>query len=65
MKIILYLKICASALVDTKKYPIGPEEVLLPRSPALQADSLLSEPPGKPSVSLLGGENSTIEPPML
>jgi len=27
------------------------------RSPALQVDSLLSEPPGKPSI-LLGGPNS-------
>ena len=30
-----------------------PNQGIKPRSPALQADSLLSEPPGKPNVSLL------------
>ena len=29
-----------------------PEPGIEPRSPALQADSLLSEPPGKPSIDM-------------
>ena len=55
-----------------------PDPGIEPGSPALQADALLSEPPGKPQtktgnalagkrtrVSRVGGENSTTEPPML
>ena len=33
-----------------------PNSGIEPRSPALQADTLLSEPPGKPSASLVGAK---------
>ena len=64
MEITLYLKNFASTLVDTKKYSIGPEEYYLGLLHSRQILYCLSHQ-GNPGVSLLGGENSTIEPPML